>query len=110
MYEQNIFDNDTFFRGYKELRKNDANYNIQLEQPAMRKLLPNVKGKFVLDLGCGYGCNCLDFIKRGAEGVIGVDISEKMLEIAMSESSDARIQYIRMSMTFLLKNRSSRLF
>ena len=75
MYEQNIFDNDTFFRGYKELRKDDANYNIQLEQPAMRKLLPDVKGKFVLDLGCGYGCNCLDFIKRGATGVIGIDIS-----------------------------------
>lgn len=103
MYEQNIFDNDTFFRGYKELRKDDANYNIQLEQPAMRKLLPDVKGKFVLDLGCGYGCNCLDFIKRGAKGVIGIDISEKMLEIATAESSDDRIQYIRMSMTDISK-------
>ncbi len=99
MSEQNIFDNDTFFHCYQELRGNDANYNIQLEQPAMQKLLPDIKGKSVLDLGCGYGGNCVDFIKRGAADVIGVDISEKMLEIAMGESSDHRIQYIKMSMT-----------
>ena len=64
---------------------------MQLEQPAMGKLLSDVIGKFVLDLGCGYGCNCTDFIKRGAKCVIGVDISEKMLAIAMTESSDDRI-------------------
>ncbi len=99
MGEQNIFDNDTVFNDYQELRKNDANYNIQLEQPAMRKLLPDLKGKSVLDLGCGYGGNCVDFAKKGAANVIGVDISEKMLKIAMAESTDNRIQYIRMSMT-----------
>ena len=97
--EQNIFDNQAFFDGYKALRERDDNLNLLLEQPAMRRLLPEIEGKAVLDLGCGYGHNCLDFVKRGAREVVGVDISEKMLEIARSESVHENITYINMSMT-----------
>ncbi|MDE6579482.1 MAG: hypothetical protein K2K41_03010 [Ruminiclostridium sp.] len=68
MLEQNIFDNRNFFDGYRELRNNDTCMNDLLEQPAMEKMLPDLKGKTVLDIGCGYGHNCLDFIKRGAKG------------------------------------------
>ena len=75
MSKQNIFDNETFFNGYKQLRENDANYNDQLEQPAMNELLPDVFGKTVLDLGCGYGHNCLGFVRKGAISVIGIDIA-----------------------------------
>ena len=42
MDEQNIFDNETFFNGYRELRATDANYNEQLEQPAIAELLPDI--------------------------------------------------------------------
>lgn len=99
MNEQNIFDNETFFNGYRELRATDANYNEQLEQPAMSKLLPDINGKSVLDLGCGYGHNCIDFVKRGALNVVGIDISKKMLEVAEKESFDKKITYINMSMS-----------
>lgn len=87
MLEQNIFDNQNFFDGYRELRSNDNCLNDLLEQPAMKKLLPDLQGKTVLDIGCGYGHNCLDFIKRGAKKVIGIDISEKMLDVAKKESA-----------------------
>ena len=96
---QNIFDNDTFFKGYKTLREREDNYNDLLEQPAMAKHLPELSGKTVLDLGCGYGHNCLEFIKKGAIKVVGIDISQKMLEVAKSESADNNIEYINMSMT-----------
>lgn len=99
MSTQNIFDNQTFFDGYKALRDGDCNANDLIEQPAMQKLLPDLSGKSVLDLGCGYGHNCIDFVKRGAVGVVGIDISEKMLEVAKSESADEKIRYINMSMT-----------
>lgn len=99
MSTQNIFDNQTFFDGYKALRDGDCNANDLIEQPAMRKLLPDLSGKSVLDLGCGYGHNCIDFVKRGAVGVVGIDISEKMLAVAKSESADEKIRYINMSMT-----------
>ncbi len=99
MSTQNIFDNDTFFNGYKALRDSDCNANDLIEQPAMRKLLPDLNGKSVLDLGCGYGHNCIDFVGRGAARVVGVDISEKMLAVAKEESAHSKIEYRNMSMT-----------
>lgn len=99
MSTQNIFDNQIFFDGYKALRDGDCNANDLIEQPAMRKLLPDLVDKSVLDLGCGYGHNCVDFLERGALNVVGIDISEKMLEIAERESAHKKIRYINMSMT-----------
>lgn len=37
-------------------------------------------------------------IHDGADQVIGIDISEKMLEIARKENSDSKITYINMPM------------
>lgn len=93
MSNQNIYDNETFFEGYKALRAGKTNYNDLLEQPAMAKMLPDLTGKTVLDLGCGYGHNCIDFVNRGAMRVVGVDISKKMLEVAKNESADKKIEY-----------------
>ena len=53
MTEQNIFDDQTFFTEYQKLGDNRANYNNLIEQPAMKKLMPDTAGKSVLDLGCG---------------------------------------------------------
>ncbi len=103
MSRQNIFDNETFFNGYKALRESDCNANDLIEQPAMRKLLPDLNGKSVLDLGCGYGHNCVDFVNRGANRVVGIDISEKMLAVAEKESVNDKIEYRNMSMTDISK-------
>ncbi|MBE6902400.1 MAG: class I SAM-dependent methyltransferase [Ruminococcaceae bacterium] len=99
MDEQNIFDNEEFFEGYTKLRGNDKCLNDLLEQPAMAELLPDLTGKTVLDLGCGCGKNCVDFIRRGAERVVGIDISEKMLAVARAKSVHKNIKYRRLSMT-----------
>lgn len=98
MSEQNIFDNEVFFDGYKQLREKDTCLNDLLEQPAMAELLPELTGKSVLDLGCGCGKNCLDFIRRGAERVVGIDISERMLDTARTEAAHDGIEYRRLSM------------
>ncbi len=99
MSTQNIFDNQTFFDGYKALRDRDDNANDLIEQPAMKKLIPDLTNKSVLDLGCGYGHNCIDFVHRAAENVVGVDISKKMLNVAKTKSAHEKIRYINMSMT-----------
>ncbi len=103
MSEQNIFDNKEFFDGYRKLRENEINFNGLLEQPAIGTLLPKLFGKEVLDLGCGYGHNSIDFVKRGAKSVVGVDISERMLEVAKKENGNEKINYINMSMTEIEK-------
>lgn len=43
------------------------------------KLLPEFAGRRVLDLGCGYGWHCANAAQKGAASVLGVDLSEKML-------------------------------
>ena len=48
MSNQNIYDNETFFEGYKSLRAGETNYNDLLEQPAMAKMLPDLTAKDVL--------------------------------------------------------------
>ena len=93
---QNIYDNDTFFEGYKRLRENPSNANDLFEVPALLSLLPDIKGKKVLDLGCGFGDHCMKYAEMGAERITGVDISEKMLAVAREKNSDPRIEYIRM--------------
>ncbi|HKQ60534.1 MAG TPA: methyltransferase domain-containing protein [Candidatus Polarisedimenticolaceae bacterium] len=45
--------------------------------------LPELRGKTVLDLGCGVGDQAAELVARGAR-VIGLDISEEVLEAARS--------------------------
>ncbi len=98
MAKQNIYDNDIFFAGYKKIRDNKINANNLFEIPALFSMMPDLKGKRVLDLGCGFGEHCKQFIHRGAQKVVGIDISEKMLEVARKENSDPGITYINMPM------------
>ncbi|MEG0852916.1 MAG: class I SAM-dependent methyltransferase [Angelakisella sp.] len=101
MSNQNIYDNQDFFDGYKKLRGNPSSANDLVEKPALFSLAPNLYDKTVLDIGCGYGENCVQFLKLGASMIKGIDISAKMLEIANKENSSPNIQYINKSMTEL---------
>ena len=96
MAQQNIYDNATFFEGYRNLREKENNANNLFEIPALLSLLPELDGKKVLDLGCGFGDHCRLFAEMGAEKVIGIDISSKMLDVARKENADSRIEYINM--------------
>ena len=103
MPEQNIYDNQAFFDGYKALRSNPSAANILVEKPALFSLCPDFKGKTVLDLGCGYGENCREFSRRGALKVLGIDISEKMLEVAQTENASESVSFLQMSMNSLFR-------
>ena len=98
MAKQNIYDNETFFNEYRKLRERDINANNLFELPTLFSMMPDLNGKNVLDLGCGSGERCLDYLKLGALSVTGVDISEKMLDVARKEHGDPKITYINMAM------------
>lgn len=90
---QNVYDNPTFFEGYKNLRQGDQGFNNLLEQPAIRALLPNVKDKVALDIGCGFGDFCAFLLTQGIKQVIGIDPSEKMIAEAKQLSAHENIIY-----------------
>lgn len=98
MAQQNIYDNEQFFAGYKKIRENETNANNLFEIPALFSMMPELKGKRVLDMGCGFGEHCRRFVECGADSVVGIDISEKMLEVAKAENNDPRITYLHMPM------------
>ena len=62
-------------------------YNEFLEMPAMFELLGNIKGKKILDIGCGTGIYAKKMTQRGAI-VKGFDISEQMISIARKENPE----------------------
>lgn len=64
---------------------NDSLYHAYYEKPAMYKLLPDLQEKTVLSLGCGSGEDSNYLKQRGAERSIGIDISEKLIEIAQRD-------------------------
>lgn len=53
-----------------------------LEKPAMYSLLPSLKNKDLLCLGCGTGEECNSLMRKGAKSIVGVDISKGMIEVA----------------------------
>src|ERR687886_1763113 len=55
-------------------------YDITFEQSG------DVTGKEILDVGCGSGVYSVDFARRGARRVVGVDFSGNMLKLARQEA------------------------
>jgi SAM-dependent methyltransferase len=92
---QNIYDNDEFFAGYARLPRSVSGLDGAPEWPALRALLPDLRGRKVLDLGCGYGWFCRWARGAGAAEVLGIDVSEKMLARARADTVDAAISYQR---------------
>jgi SAM-dependent methyltransferase len=92
---QNIYDNPEFFEGYSRLGRSVEGLEGASEWPVLRGLLPELRGLRVLDLGCGYGWFCRWAREHGAATVLGIDVSEKMLERARATTHDAAISYAR---------------
>ena len=95
---QNIYDNEEFFAGYSGLRRSVEGLDGMPEWPALRALLPDLRRRKVLDLGCGFGWFCRWAREQGANHVVGVDVSEKMLARAGAASADPAITYTRADM------------
>ena len=92
---QNIYDDEQFFEGYSRLPRSVEGLDGAPEWPALRALLPDLRGLDVLDLGCGFGWFCRWARQQGAAHVLGVDVSEKMLARARATTEDPAITYSR---------------
>jgi SAM-dependent methyltransferase len=90
---QNIYDNEEFFEGYGRLSRSLEGLDGAAEWPALRAMLPDVRGLRVLDLGCGFGWFCRWARQQGAARVLGIDVSEKMLARARADTDDPVITY-----------------
>ena len=93
MPNQNIYNDPLFFKGYSRLRWGETGLNKVMEEPAIRSLMPDLTGKRVLDLGCGFGHVARYARQMGAAKVLGVDISDRMIEAARQATEDQAVTY-----------------
>jgi SAM-dependent methyltransferase len=92
---QNIYDNESFFAEYSRLPRSVEGLDGAPEWPTLRAMLPEVSGRRAVDLGCGFGWFCRWARQNGAASVLGLDVSEKMLDRAQADTDDPAITYQR---------------
>ncbi len=95
---QNIYDDPEFFDRYSRLPRSIEGLDGAPEWPILRALIPDIRDRAVIDLGCGYGWFCRWAREQGAARVLGVDISDKMLGRARATTTDAAISYVKADM------------
>lgn len=52
------------------------------------------KGERILDVGCGTGVFTKKLIETQADCIVGIDLSDKMIEIAKSNFADSRVSFV----------------
>lgn len=84
------YDDPVFFAQYAQMSRSRQGLAAAGEWPQFSRMFPPLEGRRVLDLGCGYGWHCRFAAEQGAKEVLGLDLSEKMLEKARSMGGGIR--------------------
>ena len=92
---QNVYDRPEFFSAYSALPRSVQGLSGAPEWPTLRAMLPALAGSHVLDLGCGFGWFCRWAAEQGAASVLGIDVSQRMLERAKAETQAPAVVYER---------------
>ena len=90
---RNEYEDEAFFQQYAQMPRSQEGLSAAGEWHQLRPLFPPLEGKSVLDLGCGYGWHCKFAAEQGARRVLGIDLSQKMIEEARRRNSGTGIRY-----------------
>lgn len=82
----------------ESIKVNQARSNMLI--PETLKILDDIKGKSILDLGCGEGGYSRLFTSKGAK-VVGVDYSENLIKEAIKQNQTNEIEYYVRDACFL---------
>lgn len=78
MTKQNKYDETNFFSAYEQMPRSVEGLEAAGEWHILKTLLPKLKNKRVLDLGCGFGWHCRFAREQQASSVIGVDLKKNV--------------------------------
>ena len=77
-----VYDEKDFLGRYLKRRNRKESPNIAIEEPIVWKLVGDVKGKEILDLGCGDGSFGQKLLAAGAASYTGIEGSAEMAQLA----------------------------
>lgn len=89
----NEYDNPYFFKKYAQMPRSKNGLSAAGEWHQLQQLFPPLQERHVLDLGCGYGWHCKYVAEKGATRVLGIDASQKMIEVAKQRNREDCIEY-----------------
>lgn len=89
----NRYDDPLFFEEYAKMSRSRDGLDGAGEWHLLQPLFPELSGKTVLDLGCGYGWHCKYAAEHGAKAVLGIDQSRRMLGEAIRRNAADHIEY-----------------
>lgn len=87
---------DKIAEQYQEKRKNKTrlDYNRDIEIPAMIKSIGEVKGKTILDMGCGFGDHAKKLSTKKYKKYVGFDISQPLVQSANNQKIPRATFYV----------------
>ncbi|MCA1322155.1 bifunctional 2-polyprenyl-6-hydroxyphenol methylase/3-demethylubiquinol 3-O-methyltransferase UbiG [Bacillus tianshenii] len=94
--KQNKYDDKNFFDAYEKMPRSIKGLEGAGEWHVLKTLMPELRNKSVLDLGCGFGWHCRYAREQQASSVTGIDISENMIQKAREMTNDTLISYLKM--------------
>lgn len=89
----NHYDNPEFFAAYAQMSRSQQGLDGAGEWHQLQPLFPDMTGRDVLDLGCGYGWHCRYAADHAAGSVLGIDQSEMMIAEAKKRNDAPGITY-----------------
>ncbi|WP_125606023.1 class I SAM-dependent methyltransferase [Lapidilactobacillus bayanensis] len=96
--KENKYDDAEFFAAYSKFPRSVDGLQAAGEWHEFKQLLPNFTDQRVLDIGCGFGWHCRYAADNGAQSVLGIDLSEKMLQVAAQKTNNPKVHYQQMAM------------
>ena len=78
------YNDDQFFKNYITRRNREDSPNNIIEKPIFLEMIGNVKGKKILDLGCGDAKFGIELLQKGCTSYDGVEGSENMVKEAIN--------------------------
>lgn len=73
--KENKCDSPLFFDKYSHMPRSVKGLEGAGEWNALKSIFPDFKGRHVLDLGCGFGWQCIYAAEQSAVTVTGIDIT-----------------------------------
>jgi SAM-dependent methyltransferase len=79
---------DSMSIDYDHFTDSPNSYSNVIEWPCIKKILPDLENRNIIDIGCGSGRYSFYFDSYSPKFILGIDISQKMIDLANQKRNE----------------------